>query len=64
MAIKFSRTGPTGNIFYILGRAASELRNVAGDNNAQEMFDRVKNSHSYDDALAIIREYVDLEEEA
>lgn len=62
MAVRFCRTDPTGNIFYILGRASSEMKHSGIGDKTQEMFDRVKASGSYEEALKIVGEYVELAE--
>lgn len=53
--------GADGNIYAILGRAGRLLRQngLAGD--AEEMYQRVTHSQSYEDALFIISEYVETE---
>lgn len=58
--VTFDSRGFSGNIFYILGLVQNQLRKerrIADWNDCQE---RVRNSHSYEEALSIIREYVDL----
>ena len=51
--------GVDGNIFNILGLAARSLKNCGMRDAAQEMQSRVTSSGSYDEALAIICEYVE-----
>lgn len=56
----FDSRGFSGNIFHILGMVRNQLhkeRRIADYNECQE---RVRNSHSYEEALSIIREYVNL----
>lgn len=48
-----------GNIFCILGGAANALRRNGQHELIKEMNDRVTSSHSYEEALSIIMEYVD-----
>ena len=55
--VYFESRGESGNIFYVLGRVS----NVLGREQGLEISKRVvNNAKSYDEALAIIREYVDL----
>ena len=51
--------GADGNIFNVIGIAARTLRDAGMRNAAQEMQSRVTSSGSYDEALAIICEYVE-----
>lgn len=51
--------GANGNIFNILGIASRTLRNNDMADEAQEMYSRVTSSGSYEEALAIIMEYVE-----
>ena len=53
--------GEDGNVFAILGRAGRALRQAGMADEAKEMFDRVTNCGSYDEALNIISEYVETE---
>lgn len=58
--VTFDSRGFSGNIFHILGLVRTQLhkeRRITDYNNCQE---RVRNSHSYEEALSIIREYVNL----
>ena len=50
-----------GNIFAVMGAANRALKAAGRREQAKEMFERVTQSGSYDMALAIISEYVDLE---
>lgn len=56
--VRFSRNGESGNIFFIMGMACTELE----EKTAEEMIDRVEASDSYNEALDIIGQYVELEE--
>lgn len=58
----FSRSGPSGNIFMVLGRAHDVLRAEGKSKEADEMFNRATQQDSYDDALNVVREYVELVE--
>ena len=51
--------GANGNIFNILGIASRTLRNNDMADEAQEMYSRVTSSGRYEEALAIIMEYVE-----
>lgn len=59
----FRSRGATGNIYAILGAVRMELRRLRRINDYNMIYDRVMNCHSYADALAIIRETVDLIDE-
>ena len=50
--------GANGNIFNILGIASRTLRNNDMADEAQEMYNRVTSSSSYDEALCIITDYI------
>lgn len=60
--IVFCRTDPTGNIFYIIAWAfrALDERHEYGKKN--ELVQRVRDCGSYETALKIIAEYVELME--
>lgn len=62
MTVLFNRTAPSGNIFFILGSAYSGLLKMGRREEAQKMNDRVMESGSYEEALKIIGEYVELKE--
>ena len=51
--------GANGNIFNILGIASRTLRNNDMADEAQEMYSRVTSSGSYEEALAIMMEYIE-----
>lgn len=51
--------GADGNIFNIMAIASRSLKKEGYGKQAQEMFERVTNSKSYDEALAIVVEYVE-----
>jgi hypothetical protein len=51
--------GADGNVFNILGIAARTLKRNGMADAAKEMQTRVTSSHSYDEALAIIMDYVE-----
>lgn len=62
MAVKFCRTAPSGNVFWILASAQQVLRWQGRIPESVQMAIRVRNSKSYDEALEIMSEYVELEE--
>ena len=53
--------GQNGNIFNLVGIAVRTLKDASMNQQALEMQDRVFKSKSYDEALAIISEYVEVE---
>ena len=56
---KMALAGHDGNIFGILGRASRLLKQAGQSKQADEMFQRVTSSGSYNEALCIISEYVE-----
>ena len=52
--------GEDGNIFNLMARAARTLRENDLPEEAKEMRERVTSSGSYDEALCIIGEYVNI----
>ena len=60
--VSFCRNGSSGNVYCIMGGAIKILRRVGRYDDAKEMVDRVTNSGSYENALSIIGEYVNLVE--
>lgn len=58
--VKFDSQGPSGNIFHILGMVRQELRKQRRIIDYNDCWERVHKSGSYEEALKIIREYVDL----
>lgn len=53
--------GEDGNIFSILGRVSRTLKEHGKAEQANEVSERVMASGSYDEALQIIMEYVEVE---
>lgn len=53
--------GEDGNIFSILGRCTKALKKVGQDKEAKELTEKVFSSSSYDEALCICMEYVEVE---
>jgi hypothetical protein len=52
--------GQDGNIFNLMGLAARTLREAGLDEQAKEMCGRIREAGSYDQALGIIGEYVNI----
>lgn len=59
--IEISKSSPEGNVFCIIVKAQGILRAKGMNDKAKELQERVQNSHSYDKALEIIKEYVPFE---
>jgi hypothetical protein len=53
--------GEDGNIFNLMGIASRTLKRVGLKKQAEEMVDRITKSKSYEEALGIIMEYVEVE---
>lgn len=53
--------GTNGNIFALVGKASACLKKNKLADQAKEMTEKVFKSESYDDALCIIMEYVEVE---
>lgn len=53
--------GQDGNIFNLLGLARRALRDAKQIDKIPEMTERVQRSDSYDEALRILMEYVEVE---
>ena len=60
MGVVFDRNGESGNIFAIMGKARQVMIIEGRKQDADHMITRVTHSGSYDEALEIIAEYVDL----
>jgi len=60
--ITFDRNGESGNIFFIMGEAIAELKIAGRENDAKQLYEQIVNSGSYEEALEIIAEYVDIVE--
>lgn len=58
--IRVKLTGEDGNIFSIMGRVSRELKRNGQSSEAEEMCKRITHSHSYEEALSIVMEYVDV----
>lgn len=60
--IYFDRSGPSGNIYAILGAVSQELRKQRRYTEFNNLRDRVFEAESYEEALQIIGKTVDLVE--
>ena len=61
---KCALIGQDGNIFNLVGIASKTLKRNGMYEESKQMSDRVFNSKSYEDALCIIDEYVEITDEA
>ena len=61
---KCALIGKDGNIFNLMGIASRTLRNNNMKEEAKEIVIRIEESKSYNEALCIIGEYVDITDEA
>ena len=61
---KCALIGKDGNIFNLMGIASRTLRNNNMREEAKEMVIRIEESKSYEEALGIIGEYVEITDEA
>jgi glutamate mutase epsilon subunit len=53
--------GEDGNIFNLMGIASRTLKKAGMKDKADEMVDKITKSKSYDEALSIIMEYVEID---
>ena len=60
--IKYSPRGATGNIYWIVGQLRNIMRQQRRIDAFNRLWERVQMANSYDDALKIISEEVDLVE--
>ena len=60
--ITYDRSGPSGNIYAILGAVSQELRKQRRYTDFNNLRDRVFEARSYEEALRIIGETVNLVE--
>jgi len=58
--VYYDSKGPSGNIYDILGKVGVELRKQRRQTDFNTMRDKVFEAKSYEEALAVIRGYVDL----
>lgn len=61
---KCALIGQDGNIFNLVGIASKTLKRNGMQEESKEMSNRVFSLHSYDEALSIIGEYVEITDEA
>ena len=52
--------GENGNIFNLMGIASRTLKRNGLKEESEEMIKRIEESHSYDEALMIIADYVEI----
>jgi hypothetical protein len=52
--------GKDGNIFYLMGIVRHDLKRAGHQDLAKEMTSRLEDCRSYDQALALIQEYVEV----
>lgn len=52
--------GTDGNVFALIGMTQKSLRAIGEEEQAKEVLDRVINCGSYDEALNIMQEYIDV----
>lgn len=58
--LQIDLNGSDGDIFVVIGRAAEILKQNEQRDKANEMKNRVIKQKSYDDALKVINEYVEI----
>lgn len=58
--VEFNSCGPSGNVFHVIGMVQQVMRKQHRIMEFNEMWERVQNSKRYEEALAIMREYVEL----
>lgn len=58
--VKVKLIGADGNIFNLVGIASREMKKQGFNDEAKAMCDKVFQSKSYDEALCIIMDYVDV----
>lgn len=61
MKPKVKLIGENGNIFNLMGIASRALKEAGMREEAKEMFEKITKSKSYDEALRILMEYVEIE---
>jgi hypothetical protein len=54
-------TGQDGNVFNIIGLVSRTLKRAGQADKAREFVDRAMKAKSYDDVLALSRDYVEVE---
>lgn len=58
--VEFHSRGQTGNIYYIIGAAREVMKKQSRILEYNDMWDEVQNAQSYQEALKIIAEHVEL----
>lgn len=53
-------TGTNGNVFNLIGLVSRSLRNAGLNDKAEEFVDKAFKAGSYDEAIQIMMEYVDV----
>lgn len=61
--VKYNPRGESGNIFYILAKVRDALRKQRRIQDYNDCWEKVQQCNSYEEALNVIREYVELIEE-
>ena len=61
--VKYNPRGESGNIFFILAKVRDALRKQRRIQDYNDCWEKVQQCNSYEDALNVIREYVELIEE-
>lgn len=61
--VKYNPRGESGNIFFILAKVRDALRKQRRIQDYNDCWEKVQQCNSYEEALNIIREYVELIEE-
>ena len=60
--VEYTRKGPRGNIYFILGQVKDALRKQHRILDYNNMWEKVQKCQSYEEALDIMNEYVELVE--
>ena len=58
--VEVELAGPSGNVFQVMANASAALKRMDCREEAKEMFERATKAKSYEEALEIIEEYVEL----
>ena len=61
--VKYNPRGESGNIFFILTKVRDALREQRRIQDYNDCWEKVQQCNSYEEALNVIREYVELIEE-
>lgn len=61
--VTYNPRGESGNIFFILAKVRDALRKQRRIKDYNDCWEKVQQCKSYEDALKVIREYVELIEE-